>query len=552
MFVRIKTTPNSPRKSVQICESHRIGDKVRQKIVRYVGIALDDQELEALKTLANQILLKLEEEGSRMKSLFAPEEFATEHRSTLFQQSPRAKPTEKVKLSDLVEKTRIITGIQDVYGSLFDELGFSKTLPTTEANQILKATVMARVANPSSKKKTAAFLERDFGMSIPLHKFYKMMDELYPKISDMKRKSFSATQGLFKEKLDIVFFDVTTLYFESVDDDDLRKFGYSKDQKYHTTQVVLALATTSEGLPVSYELFPGNTAEVNTILRCLKEWKKSFEIGKVIFVADRAMMSEANLKLLSEEGHEYIIAAKIRSMKADIKTQVKKEEGYTTHTLSEDSGLFWVKDQKLNDEQRLISNYNTKRARKDAKDRERILQKLNALLGQDKKPSKLVSNSGYKKFTTSTGGVATIDFEKVDRDAEWDGIHGVITNSRASATEILKAYRRLWVIEDSFRVTKHDIATRPIFHFSPERVQAHIAICFITFTLIRHAQYRIKLQAHPMSAEKIRNELLSVQVSIVQDKTTKGLYTLPSNISAGAQKIYRVFGLKHSLTPQKI
>lgn len=554
MFVRIKTTPNSPRKSVQICESQRDGKKVRQKIIRYVGIAMDEQELEALKILANQILIKIEEEGSRMKSLFPPEGLgsATSTSRSSFQQSPRAKPTELVKLSDLIEKTRLVSGIQDVYGSLFDELGFSKTFASSELNCILRSVVLARIANPSSKRRTAAFLEKDFGINTPLHKLYKMMDGLFPKIETIKKAAFYATKNLFKEKLDIVFFDVTTLYFESTNEDKLRKFGYSKDQKFHSTQVVLALATTSEGLPIGYELFSGNTAEVSTLLHSLTEWKKSFEIGKVIFVADRAMMSAANLKLLNDEGHEYIIAAKIRAMKADVKTHVQKEEGYAIQTLSEDSGLFWIKDQQLGENQRLISSYNTRRARKDAKDRDRILQKLDSLLSKDHKPSKLVSNSGYKKFTKSTGGVATIDFDKVGKDAEWDGIHGIITNSKAPATEVLKAYRRLWIIEDSFRVTKHDIATRPIFHFSPERIHSHIAICFIAYTLIRHAQYRIKLQSQPMSPEKIRNELLSVQVSIVQDKTTGGLYSLPSSISVNSQKIYRVFGLKHSLTPQKL
>ncbi len=551
MFVRIKTTPNSPRKSVQICESVREGDKVRQRIVRYVGIALDDKEQEALIQLARQIIVKLKEESSRSRTLFPPEVCDVLSQQAEAKENKRGLPIAEVRLSNLRQESQTITGIHDVFGKLFSDLGFDRIFSNEEDRHILKSLVLSRIARPASKRATAAFLEKDFGISLPLQKLYRMMDKLYPQIPTLKKIVLESTRKLFKDKIDIAFFDVTTLYFESTQEDELRS-GYSKDQKYHGTPVILAMATTHDGLPVGYEIFPGNTAEVTTLISCLSSWKESFEIGKVVFVADRGLMSEQNLKMLEESGFEFIVAAKLRTMGKEVKAWVQSEEGHVISTISETSGLFWVKEHKLEGKRRLISSFNTQRAHKDAKDRIKILDKLRIKLAGGSTPGKLISNAGYKKFTSNSGGKTEICQKKLQEDASWDGIHGVITNSSAPATEILQAYRRLWVIEESFRITKHDLATRPIFHFTPERIASHFGICFIAFSLMRHAQYRIKLQHEPMSVQAIRNELLSVHASLLRDQTTGGLYKLPSSISNSALALYRVFGVPHSKIPQHL
>ncbi len=559
MFVRTKTTPNSPRRSVQICESQRVGDKVKQTIVRHIGIAMDDNELAALLDLAEVIRIKLEAERRATLPLFAPEDLAVKDRSTRRASKKAALPVEAMRLSNLEEETRVVEGIQDIFGALYQELGFDKILPQKSQNHVLLSTVLARVADPQSKHRTAALLEEDFGIRIPLDRIYRMMDTLYARHETVQNTVRQATLQLFKEKIDVVFFDVTTLYFESVEADQLREFGYSKDQKYHVTQVVLALATTAQGLPIGYKLFSGDTAETKTLMACVDDWRTRFEIEKVVFVAD---MSEANLSGL--EGTqadrqnlpaiEYVVGASLRKQKKALKEQILNAKG--ARLAAFEGECAWVSELSMPGNRRLIVTYSAKRAAKDRKDREKLIDKLTQKLGKAKGKAslkKLVSNKGYLKFTRCEGNVsAVINEKKIEADAQWDGMAGIITNSDKPALELLARYRQLWIIEAAFRVNKHDLKMRPICHWKPERIEAHVAICFLAYALLAHARYRIGLQQESMSVEVMRNELLRVQASILRDKTTGARYRLPSTMTQAAIRIYRAFDLKRSLTPTLI
>jgi transposase len=144
--------------------------------------------------------------------------------------------------------------------------------------------------------------------------------------------------------------------------------------------------------------------------------------------------------------------------------------------------------------------------------------------------------------------VFVLDEDKLHNDAAWDGMHAIVTTDRtSSAKQLLSRYRRLWVIEDSFRLMKHNLAIRPIYHFKPERIKAHIGICFLAFALMRHAQQRIKLAQKAMSTEDIRRALHSVQASVLEHKKTKAKYRLPSALSQDATRIYKAFGIKRDL-----
>jgi hypothetical protein len=180
MFVRVKSSPNSPRKSVQIVQSIRKGDKISQKIVRHVGIAMDEDELDKLLLLAESIKIKMQADQQGL--LFSPEELA--NLNTKLQKKPLEETPDdyQVNLKDLVEEGRAVSGIHDVYGSLFDELGYQKILPNPARHKssvdILKHMVMARIANPQSKRASVDMLEEDFGITLSLDKVYKMMDKL--------------------------------------------------------------------------------------------------------------------------------------------------------------------------------------------------------------------------------------------------------------------------------------------------------------------------------------------------------------------------------------
>ena len=146
-----------------------------------------------------------------------------------------------------------------------------------------------------------------------------------------------------------------------------------------------------------------------------------------------------------------------------------------------------------------------------------------------------------------------MDESKIEKDALWDCMHGVVTNADdLSPSEIISRYRGLWSIEESFRISKHDLKMRPIYHWTPERISGHILICFIAYALVRQAMYRVSLQYEPMSFEKIRNELLHAQASILVDTATNRKYLLPSKTTPVQKRLYHIFGLKRSEVPRRM
>ncbi len=165
-------------------------------------------------------------------------------------------------------------------------------------------------------------------------------------------------------------------------------------------------------------------------------------------------------------------------------------------------------------------------------------------------PKDLLNNYGYKKFLIIKGKTSlSINQDKIAAESRWDGLHGVITNLPDTPhQEVLSHYRGLWQVEESFRITKHDLKVRPIYHWTPSRVRAHIAISFMAFTCIRQLMYRIKLQHKALSPEVVRNALIHVQHSVFKHKRTKQRYVMPSQINPEAKKIYAVMGLKATTT----
>lgn len=557
MFIRVKATSKPNKNKVQICESIRQGTRVKQVIVRHVGVAHNEQELDDLKRLAEVLIIQIKEERygpflfsiDKLETGFTCKDYPCAN-TTLVQEIDSEKQVEEihetqppliVDLNDLSEQERVVEGFHDVFGSLFNTMGFNKILPKKKG-EVLKELVLARIANPASKRASQEFLTGDFGVDIHLDRIYRMMDTLTEKQKEFQNAVFAATQALCFERVNITFFDVTTLYFESTEEDDLRRFGYSKDQKFHSVQIVLALATTQDGLPMGYKTFPGNTAEVSTLLECLADWRERLPIGEVTVVADRAMMSDKNLTVLEQANIKYVIAAKLKKLPQDVREQILKREGSEVCFDGESHNL---QQHILPNNRRLVVTHSDKRARKDKHDRERVLEKVKKKIGKGKSVKKLVSNRGYQKYIKAEGtGAIIVDEDKLAEEARWDGLHGVMTNDlEADPLELLHCYRRLWVIEESFRIQKTDLSIRPIYHFKPERIEAHLLLCYLAFALIRHAEYRLALQGEKVSVQEMRRHLWRTQVSLVKDHKTEKYYRVPSKTNEISRKIYRAFGL---------
>jgi len=549
MYVRTKTNPNSPRTAVQIVQSVRKGDRIVQKVVRHVGVALDDRELEQLKLLAESMKVALS--AGPQGSLWRPEELALRAA-----RRPQPTPDENdadycVNLKDIREEERVVRGIHEVYGTLFDELQFSAIFdnPTKATIRLFRDIVLARVANPKSKRGSVDLLEEDFGISLNLDLVYRMMDEIDDAaITRLNDLTYQHTKRLFPEKIDVLFFDCTTLYFESFTEDEFKRNGYSKDLMFNQPQVLLALMVTKEGLPVGYEAFPGDAYEGRTVIPMLKKLRERYAIDRVIFVADAAMFSRNNLAALEEldVNHvEYIVGSRLHNTPKVLQTQILDEKNYQEVAPGFRIGRFAYGTRTL-----LVSRTEA-RARKDARDRDQAIERAKKKLEKHKNPKEYLGNYGAKKYlAVSKGATIALNEDKIKEDRRWDGLHGVITSAKGlSEKEIIAQYHQLWFVEESFRIAKHDLKTRPIFHWKPERVRAHIAICYAAYALVRYLEHRVRLQYARLSPEVIRQTLIRVQTSILYDRKKKLRYALPSRMSQDAKKIYQLTGIPASAAP---
>lgn len=440
MFIVCKKLSGKTRTCISICRSKRIGSKVNQETIKYFGVAHNEEQRKILVKLAEDELKKLKS-PSKSPSLSLIND-----------------PCNGALLSSMSEHYRMKDGFHDVFGIIFDELNLSSYFTKLRYEQLRDVTI-ARIADPSSKLRTSQMLTKNFLKPLSENQIYRLMDDLIEQEEQIKKAIFETTKKITpKQSIDLLFFDVTTLYFESQKADDLRNFGYGKDGKKGEVQVMLALATTSSGLPIGYTLFPGNTGEVDTLLKSLNDWRKIFTIGEVTVVADRAMMSEDNLKKMEGAQLNYVVAAKLKSLPEKLKSEILSRKHEVSIEVKKEP--MQVQEHQYKG-RRLVVSFNESRAQKDKGDRERLIAKLKSKLGKNNQtnPKKLITNNGYLKFVNEQAeGKLVLNEEKIVQDEMWDGLHGIITSKReAPAWELLQEYRRLWVIEESFRINKHSL-----------------------------------------------------------------------------------------------
>jgi transposase len=378
---------------------------------------------------------------------------------------------------------------------------------------------------PKSKLSTYEYQENYIGLSDKeLHQLYRTLEKLSEYKETIENDLFKENYTKIGDTVDVVFYDVTTFAFESVIMDELRKFGFSKDCKFKEVQVVMGLLIDSNGLPIGYELFPGNTFDGKTMIKALQNIKKRFGINKVIIVADRGLNSKVNLNEIKGAGYGYIVASKIKGMTKGMQDQIFEEHGY--EIISEDFKYKIIdyinifkdedgKQHKLNEN--LIVSYSEKRAKKDWHDRERLIEKAKKMLDN---PANIKSSNkrGGKKYLIGSGGSETfsLDEKLIESDSKFDGYYGIQTSEKEmAAPEIIEAYRTLWRIEESFRVMKSTLEVRPIFHWKPKRIQGHFVVCFLSFMLERKLEMLLNEHEIDNSPERIREALNTMQLAKV-------------------------------------
>jgi transposase len=275
----------------------------------------------------------------------------------------------------------------------------------------------------------------------------------------------------------------------------------------------------------------------------LDRLRERFRLRKVVFVVDSGLFNKDNLDLLEQAGYEYIVGARLKNLPAQIQKKVTNPELYQAL----DEGLK-TQTIDLQANRRLIVSHSETRAHKDQHDRLKALEKLRKKLSKNKNPESLISNYGYKKYLKIEGhSKVVLNEAKLHKDEQWDGLRGVITNaSELTVSEILSHYQGLWQVEETFRLSKHDLKIRPVYHWTPSRIRAHIAICYMALCCVRYLEYRVKRQYEKLSPEVIKDNLLSVQASILVHKPSGKKYLMPSSTRKHAAKIYQTMGLKLS------
>ena len=463
----------------------------RYKVIKTVGCAHTEQEAVKLTFLAKQEIERL----TAQQKLFISEQ------DTVVEQV----------IASLSNASIRTVGPEIVFGRIYDHIGFNQL-----EEELFRHLVIARLAFPLSKLKTIDYLYRYQGVHLDIDTVYRFLDKLNTKLKKrVEEITFNHTLKVLKGNISVVFYDMTTLYFEASDEDDLRKTGFSKDGKAQNPQIFLGLLVGLGGYAIGYDIFEGDTYEGHTLIPFLEKISKKFNLSKPIIVADAGLLSNENIKALQEQGYEYIIGGRLKNEPQKIKHLILSKQ-------ISDGKLIQIKKQGRT---RLVITYSAKRATKDQFNRKRGLKRLEKQIKTGKLTKSSINNRGYNKYLTMKGDVTIeIDYEKFDNDNEWDGLKGYVTNSKLSNKQIVENYKNLWHIEKAFRMSKTDLRIRPIYHRIRNRIEAHICISFTAYSIYKELERVLYKQKSTLSLKKaaeLTHNIYQLTYTLPESKHTK-------------------------------
>ena len=468
MFVRKKKN-KSGSISIQIIE--KVGRN--NKLVQTVGSSKDEKEIEILFNKAKQLIPSLQKQQTF--------NFINDEDESILNF------TKSLSNSNITA-----VGAKLIFGSIFNHIGFDII-----EDKLFKDLVLSRIIYQGSKLKLTDYLRRFEHRSISVQRIYRFLDKLNTKYKlQIEEIAFKHTQKILGS-ISVVFYDMTTLYFEAQDEDDFRKIGFSKDGKFQDPQIMLGLLVGERGYPIGYELFEGNTYEGKTLIPVLEKFQKKFKLVKPIVVADSGLLSKANINSLKEKNYKYIIGARIKNDTDVIAKQIldlKLSIDGQSAIIKKDNG------------DSLIVTYTDKRAKKDMHNRKKGLARLEKKVKSGTLSKDKINARGYNKYLTLKNEVhVEIDYAKFEADTAWDGLKGYITNTSLSADAVIDSYSNLWYIEKAFRMSKSDLQIRPIYHFTKRRIEAHISISFVAYTIYKELERLLYKYNAPFSVKTARD-----------------------------------------------
>jgi transposase len=401
-------------------------------------------------------------------------------------------------------------GYDLLLGRIFNDIGFNKI-----KDDYFRELVLSRVAFPKSKLKTTEYLYRYKQIDWDEDQLYRYLDKLHnTQKEQVQQISYQHTLQILNDNISVVFYDVTTLYFEIDQEDDLRKTGFSKEGKHQNPQIVLGLLVSKNGYPLAYEIFPGNKFEGHTMLPVVEAFKSKYKLSQLIIIADSGLLSNNNIEELLIKEYEFILGARIKNESKPIKEKI-----LSLRLKNGESAV--IKKDKL----KLIITYSDDRAKKDRYNREKGLRKLEKQIHRGRLSKAHINNRGYNKFLKLEGEITvSIDKEKLEQDSRWDGLKGYLSNAQLAKAQIIENYQHLWQIEKAFRIAKTDLKIRPIYHRLQRRIEAHICISFAAYKLYKELERQLqqkKANISAMTAVEIAENIFEVTIQLPQSGKLK-------------------------------
>lgn len=390
-----------------------------------------------------------------------------------------------------------VVGPELVFGRIFHHIGFSAI-----KDSLFKDLCISRITHPGSKLQLAKYLQENNRECISEDRIYYFMDRLQSryktKVEDI---SFGYAKKVLGGEIGVVFYDMTTIYFESDQGDEFRVTGFSKEGKHQHPQIYLGLLVGKNGYPIGYDVFEGSIYEGHTLIPVLERFERRFDLQKPIVVADAGLLSSDNITALKENQYRYILGARIKNESTKVKKQIKAldlTDGQIERIVKQDNTTLFI-------------SYSQQRAKKDSFNREKGLKRLEKSLKAGRLTKSNINNRGYNKYLKLEGEVKIqIDYQKFKNDQLWDGLKGYLTNTNLTGKEVVENYANLWMIEKAFRISKTDLRIRPIYHRLRDRIEAHICISFVSYLIFKEFERSLNEKATGISVNQAIKQIIKM------------------------------------------
>jgi transposase len=432
---------------------------------------------------------------------------------------------------------------------------------TFSLTEIVTLLLCNRWRNPSSKLGVYESQKDFLGIQrIELQWLYRSLDKLSLMSDELQQQIYKKNIQWFDYEVDVVFYDVTTFYFESAEEieEELRQKGFGKDGKIGKTQILLGLLLDKQRNPIAYELYSGDTYEGHTLANGVEKLKTKYKIDKVIIVADSGMLNKDNLLIVKEKGYEFIVGERLKNLPKKIQEALLDRHNYQSMTIAKSGKMLETIQLTYqivtHNKRKILCTYSEKRAKKDRMDRDQKLEKAKEMM---KNPAQLGKKAAIyylksNQVDTQTGELADpktkkiiyeFDEAKIAKAAQYDGLKAIATSDDTLTNEeILLKYRELYQIEQSFRTFKSFLEARPMFHWTDERIKGHFCMCYLSFAFLSYLQQILKKNNIDHSENEIRELLETMQVTHLQQ--LKQDYYVRSPLETNAKKLLKILKIK--------